>query len=79
MCCLNIVHSVFEVKKTAAIYELGEMLCIQQGPHFLAVAKQLSSENKPMEQYVKIESKINIETRRSTTLKQRVILVQGPC
>ena len=23
--------------------------------------------------------KINIETRRSTTLKQRVILVQGPC
>jgi hypothetical protein len=31
------------------------------------------------EQHVKIESKINIETRRSTTLKQRVILVQGPC
>ena len=30
-------------------------------------------------QHVKIESKINIETRRSTTLKQRVILVQGPC
>ena len=28
---------------------------------------------------VKTESKINIETRRSTTLKQRVILVQGPC
>ena len=25
------------------------------------------------------ESKINIKTRRSTTLKQRVILVQGPC
>jgi hypothetical protein len=25
------------------------------------------------------KSKINIETRRSTTLKQRVILVQGPC
>ena len=28
---------------------------------------------------VKTKSKINIETRRSTTLKQRVILVQGPC
>ena len=27
----------------------------------------------------KNKSKINIETRRSTTLKQRVILVQGPC
>ena len=26
-----------------------------------------------------IKIKINIETRRSTTLKQRVILVQGPC
>ena len=45
----------------------------------LAVAKQLSGENKPMERYVKREGKINIETRRSTTLKQRVILVQGPC
>ena len=43
----------------------------------LAVAKHLSSENKPMERYVKRESKINIETRRSTTLKQRAILVQG--
>ena len=31
-----------------------------------------------LEQYVKFGSKINIETRRSTTLKQRVILVQGP-
>jgi len=27
----------------------------------------------------KTRNKINIETRRSTTLKQRVILVQGPC
>ena len=45
----------------------------------LAVAKQLSSENKPVEQYAKQENKINIETRRSTTLKQHVILVQGPC
>ena len=27
----------------------------------------------------KVREKINIETRRSTTLKQRVILVQGPC
>ena len=26
-----------------------------------------------------VKKKINIETRRSTTLKQRVILVQGPC
>jgi hypothetical protein len=25
------------------------------------------------------EVKINIETRRSTTLEKRVILVQGPC
>ena len=40
---------------------------------------RLPSKNKPTERYVKIGSKINIETRRSTTLKQRVILVQGPC
>ena len=32
-----------------------------------------------LETICKIENKINIETRRSTTLKQRVILVQGPC
>jgi hypothetical protein len=28
---------------------------------------------------LQLGEKINIETRRSTTLKQRVILVQGPC
>ena len=44
-----------------------------------SVLGRCDSKNKPTERYVKIGSKINIETRRSTTLKQRVILVQGPC
>ena len=36
-------------------------------------------QGEAQESQSEVITKKNIETRRSTTLKQRVILVQGPC
>ena len=60
---------------TVADVVKGYVCCLLQ----ISRVSDKSSDGVAEKKWKRTINKINIETRRSTTLKQRVILVQGPC